>query len=95
MSYSPLRAGPWTSNLHPPSALVGCVTLDKPVRHPASFPTHVIHDVVEIGKPVELLILFNVLFAGRDGGKIVFAPEDFTAEVIVRRLDGFKTPPVL
>ena len=48
-----------------------------------------------IGNPVDLLILRSVLLGGIDGVKITFAPEDWISLLILRRLEGRSTPPVV
>ena len=50
---------------------------------------------VAIGNPVDLLMRLRVLFGEAEGEKMVLAPEDFTSWVIVLRLEGRKTPPVV
>ena len=48
-----------------------------------------------IGNPVDLLMRLRVLFGVAEGEKMTFAPDVFTSWVIVLRLDGRKTPPVV
>ena len=48
-----------------------------------------------IGNPVDLLILRSVLFGGIDGVNITLAPDDLISSLILRRLDGRRTPPVV
>ena len=48
-----------------------------------------------IGNPVDLLMRLRVLFGEAEGEKMVLAPDAFTSWVIVLRLEGRKTPPVV
>ena len=47
------------------------------------------------GNPVDLLILRSVLLGGIAGVEITFVREDLISLLILRRLEGRSTPPVV
>ena len=70
--------------------LTAVETADCPEATPSAY-----RGVDAIGSPVDLLNRRSVFVGGIDGVKMTFAPEPFTADVILVRLEGRNTPPVV